>query len=58
MSGTYRLGRALQMVGLFILPFAIASQLMERVGLAQSMLIAAGGIVLFYLGVGLQNRSR
>ncbi|MGE3818403.1 MAG: hypothetical protein AB7I30_03135, partial [Isosphaeraceae bacterium] len=58
MSGTYRLGRALQMIGLFILPYAIASQLKDRVGLGQSMLIAAGGMALFYVGVALQNRSR
>ncbi|MBY0397561.1 MAG: hypothetical protein K2X91_13990, partial [Thermoleophilia bacterium] len=58
MSGTYTLGRLLQMVGLFILPFAIASQLMDKVGLGQSMLIAAGGMVVFYVGVALQNKGR
>ncbi|MFO0909277.1 MAG: hypothetical protein U0794_13155 [Isosphaeraceae bacterium] len=58
MTGTYRLGRALQFLGLLILPFAIASELMEKVGLGQSMLIAAGGAVVFLVGVSLQNQGR
>lgn len=53
----YKLGRLLQMIGLFILPFAIASNLMEKVGLGQSMLIAAGGIVVFYLGYLVQPHT-
>lgn len=53
----YKLGRLLQMIGLFILPFAIASNLMEKVGLGQSMLIAAGGIAVFYVGYLVQPHS-
>ena len=34
----YRIGRFLQFLGLLILPFAIASELMEKVGLGQSLL--------------------
>lgn len=49
-------GRFLQALGLAILPFAIVSELVGRVGLGQSMLIAMAGAVLFYLGTGLQNR--
>jgi hypothetical protein len=51
----YRIGRLLQLVGLLILPFAIASELMEKVHLGQSLLIAAAGAALFYVGVQLQR---
>jgi hypothetical protein len=50
----YRLGRLLQVFGLAILPFAIASELMNKVGLGQSLLIAAAGAAVFYLGVRVQ----
>jgi hypothetical protein len=56
-SWRYRVGRLLQLLGLFVLPFAIASELMEKVYLGQSMLIAAGGAALFYIGVQLQRRG-
>jgi hypothetical protein len=52
----YRIGRLLQILGLFILPFAIASELMDKVGLGQSLLIAAAGAAVFYVGVQLQHR--
>lgn len=55
---TYRLGRFLQLAGLLILPFSIVSQLDDKVGLGQSMLISAGGALLFYTGYVLQNRVR
>jgi hypothetical protein len=50
----YRLGRVLQFLGLLILPFGIASELMGRVGLGQSLLIALGGIAVFYVGYLIQ----
>jgi hypothetical protein len=53
----YRIGRMLQFFGLLILPFAIASELMEKVGLGQSLLIAAAGAAVFYVGVRVQHRS-
>lgn len=53
----HRLGRVFQFVGLLILPFGIASELVEKVGLGQSMLIAAGGAGVFYVGYVLQHRS-
>jgi hypothetical protein len=53
----YRVGRALQLLGLVILPFAIASELVGKVGLGQSMLIALGGAALFYVGFLVQNRG-
>jgi hypothetical protein len=55
LSWRYRIGRLLQLLGLLILPFAIASELMEKVHLGQSLLIAAGGAALFYVGVQLQR---
>jgi hypothetical protein len=51
------LARFLQLVGLLILPFGIASELMGKVGLGQSLLIAAGGTLVFYIGYVLQNRA-
>lgn len=51
------LARALQVIGMIILPFAIATELAGKVGVGQSLLIAAGGFVLFQFGVWLQNRA-
>ena len=53
----YGLSRSLQMVGLFVLPFGIASELMNKVTLGQSMAIAGLGAILFYAGYVLQSRS-
>lgn len=50
----YKFGRLLQAIGLCILPFGIASELMEKVGLGQSLLIAAGGALVFYVGYLIQ----
>jgi hypothetical protein len=55
--GRYAIGRALQFIGLLILPFAIATELVGRIGLGQSMLVAAGGAVLFYVGFVVQHRT-
>ena len=51
----YRIGRALQVLGLLVLPFAIVSELLEKVGLGQSLLIAGAGAGLFYIGVAIQH---
>ena len=51
------LARFLQTIGLLILPFGIASELMGKVGLGQSLLIAGGGTLVFYIGYVLQNRA-
>ncbi len=53
----YRTGRVLQFVGLLILPFGIASELLGKVGLGQSLLIAGGGALLFYTGFLIQDRA-
>jgi hypothetical protein len=57
LSRRYRLGRLLQFVGLLILPFGIASELVGRVGLGQSLLIAGAGALVFYVGFLVQHRS-
>lgn len=51
----YRIGRVLQFAGLVILPVAILSELEGQVGLGRSLLIAAGGVVIFYTGYALQH---
>jgi hypothetical protein len=53
----YRVGRVLQLLGLLILPFGIASELYEKVGLGQSLLIAAGGALVFYVGYIVQGAT-
>jgi hypothetical protein len=53
----YRVGRLLQFLGLLILPFGIASELVGKVGLGQSMMIAAGGALVFYVGYAIQHQS-
>lgn len=55
LSGRYRVGRVLQFIGLLILPFSIASELVGKVGLGQSLLIAGGGALLFYMGYVVQH---
>jgi hypothetical protein len=42
---------------MIILPFGIASELLGKVTLGQSMLIAAVGMVVFYVGYVLQHRN-
>jgi len=51
------LGRFLQLIGLLILPFAIASELVGGMGLGRSMLLALGGVSVFYAGLVLQKRG-
>ena len=46
----------MQVLGLLILPFGIASELVGKVTLGQSMLIALGGAGVFFAGVALQDR--
>lgn len=53
----YRIGRSLQVLGMIILPFGIASELMGKVGLGQSLLIAAGGTLVYYTGYVIQHQE-
>ena len=53
----YTLARALQLLGLLIAPMGIVPELHEDLSLGQSLLIAAGGVCVFYVGYILQQRS-
>jgi hypothetical protein len=53
----HTLARGLQLLGLLILPFGIVSELEEKVSLGQSLLIAAAGACVFYIGYVLQDRT-
>lgn len=59
----YWLGRTLQVVGLLLLPLALAGNLAEfanapiQLDLKQMLLMSALGIVIFYLGRAIQERS-
>jgi len=54
----YRLGRILQLVGMIILPQAIVLELLGKVSLGQSLLIAVAGTSVFVIGVGIQRASK
>jgi hypothetical protein len=60
----YRLGRALQVIGMIIVPLAIAGNLAEAAGakfsldVKEMLLLSALGIIIFYIGRGLQERAR
>ena len=53
----YRIARMLQVMGLLILPFAIVSELEEKVRLWQALAIAGFGALVFYIGFVLQHRE-
>jgi hypothetical protein len=55
----YRLGRLLQLLGLIILPLAMARQLFESYDekLGQMLMFVGVGIGVFYLGYLLQRYS-
>jgi hypothetical protein len=60
----YWLGRSLQLVGLVLVPIALAGNLAELAGgaiwldLKQMLLLAVLGMCIFYLGHQLQQRVR
>jgi hypothetical protein len=56
----YKLGRFLQLLGLLLLPVAIAGNIAreEIINLKVSLLISGIGIVLFFLGWWLQQATR
>ncbi len=59
----YSVARALQIIGLILLPLALAGNLAELAGaghalsLKQSLILAGSGVVLFYAGWWLQQRT-
>jgi hypothetical protein len=56
----YKLGRVLQLLGLIILPIAIAGNVADptRMDLRQSLSLSAAGIAVFFVGWLLQQASR
>jgi hypothetical protein len=54
----YSLGRFLQLMGLVILPFAIAGNVVEQVSLKESLTMSGVGILVFSLGWLLQQGAR
>jgi hypothetical protein len=51
----YKLARALQFLGLVILPVAIAGNVAEQLTLWQSLSLSGAGVFVFYLGWLLQK---
>jgi hypothetical protein len=58
----YRLARALQVIGMLIVPLAIAGNLAEAAGakfsldVKEMLLMAALGVIIFYIGRSLQQK--
>jgi hypothetical protein len=46
----YRLGRLLQLLGLLMLPAAIAGEMVQKLDLKQSLAVSAVGIAIFFGG--------
>jgi hypothetical protein len=49
------LARLLQLLGLFLLPFAMAGNIAEKLTLGQMLMVAGAGIVVFLTGWLLQQ---
>ena len=56
MNARYAIGRTMQLLGLFLLPFGIAMQLQDALALWQSMALALVGAGIFYVGFLVQPR--
>ena len=60
----YKLARALQLIGLVLLPLAVAGNLAElanadnRLTLGQSLVMSSVGIICFLVGYFLQQRTK
>lgn len=54
----YKLGRMLQVVGMIVVPFAIAGNVLEKLDLKDFLLLAAVGMGIFMLGWLVQQSSR
>jgi hypothetical protein len=54
----YSISRFLQLLGLLILPIAIAGNVAERLTLGQSLGLSAAGILVFAIGWLLQQATR
>jgi hypothetical protein len=54
----YRIARFLQLLGLIVLPVAIAGNVAEKLNLKESLMMSAVGAVLFLLGWIIQQGSK
>ncbi len=54
----YKLGRFLQLVGMVVLPIAMAGELAHRLNLKDMLLLTAAGILVFFVGWLLQQSSK
>lgn len=56
----YRIGRALQLLGMLILPLAIAGNLAreDQIDLKVSLAMSGAGVVIFFVGWLLQQAGR
>lgn len=53
----YKLARFLQGLGLLLLPVGIAGNLAEKLTLWQSLSVSGVGVLVFYIGWSLQQRT-
>ena len=51
----YKIGRFLQLVGMIVLPVAIAGQVAEKLTLKTFYILSAAGVVIFFIGWLLQQ---
>jgi hypothetical protein len=54
----YKLGRALQLVGMTLLPIAMAGEMMNRLDLKEMLALTGGGALVFFIGWLLQQSSK
>jgi hypothetical protein len=54
----HKLGRALQLLGLIILPIAISGNVAEKLTLQESLMLSGLGVFVFFVGWSLQQSTR
>lgn len=54
----YKLGRFLQMVGMFLLPVAIAGEVLGRIDLRIMLMLSGAGALVFFVGWLLQEAGK
>lgn len=53
----YKLGRFLQLLGMILLPIAMAGEVTQTLSLGRMLMVASVGIVLFMVGWMLQQSA-
>jgi hypothetical protein len=54
----HKLARALQLLGLIILPVAISGNVAEKLSLQESLMLSGTGVVAFFVGWSIQQSTR